>query len=143
MAKHWEEHTRATVGPRENAPGDAERVIAVVRRRARDDADAALLLDALGLAGERQLPAKLTVIPWVHGSQGGVDHHREAGHGGLCRACQRWLDLKEGRADECGEGCGDVQSYWRHRRLGEPTCGWSREAYRVHCAGRRAAGGSS
>lgn len=103
------------------------------------------LLEALGLAGEPSgawIGHATRTTSYVHGTQSGVDHHLDAGHRTLCGACQRFVDVKEKRASAvCGEvSCGSVQAYWRHRNVKEPTCEWSRAAYRVHVQEQRRKG---
>jgi hypothetical protein len=98
------------------------------------------LLDALGLLGDIQPPAKLNTVAYTHGSQSGVDHHLAAGHRTLCKACQRWADVHADRPPGCGEWCGSVTGYWRHRNAKEKTCAVSRAAYRVHLRERDALG---
>lgn len=111
-----------------------------VKRYKRDAAIVALLLDALGLTGAPQRAAFSPIALYTHGAQSGVDHHLAVGHRALCAACQRWVDVREGRRSAvCGEGlCGSVRAYWRHRNAKEPTCEWSRAAYREHVRERRA-----
>lgn len=122
---------------RANPPGAdaAERLTAIVRARALDDDDAELLLDALGLNG-RVVPVgsgtMATMAMAVHGTQSGVDAHTAAGHQALCRACERFLQVREGAERACSDLCGTVRGYWRHRARKEPTCERSRAAYRVY-----------
>ncbi len=109
----------------------ARRAAVTVALHALDADDEALLLDALGLTGAPQRAAFSPIALYTHGAQSGVDHHLAVGHRALCAACQRWVDVREGRrAAVCGEGCGSVRAYWRHRNAKEPTCEWSRAAYR-------------
>ena len=99
------------------------------------------LLDALGLLGAPQRPAKLNVAPYAHGSQSGVDFHLGAGHTSLCAACQRWVDVHENRRRSCAAGeCDSPEAYWRHRNAREKTCEASRAAYRVYVRERAAKG---
>lgn len=139
MTRRWEDASLALIGRSEHAVPDAERLAAIVRRRALDDADAELLLDALGLNG-RTRPAKLNTSSFAHGSASGVDYHLRMGHASLCAACERWVQVRENRAERCaGGGCGSVQAYWSHRNAQEPTCAASREAYSAYQRAQAAA----
>lgn len=133
----------AMVGHEPPAQDDAAVLAAIVKRRAVDPADAAMLLEALGLAGGSSgawIGHATRPVSYVHGTQSGVDHHLDAGHASLCGACQRFVDVKEKRGVGCGPGCASVTGYWRHRNANEPTCQASRDAYRVHKRERAARG---
>lgn len=135
MTGEWDQNV-ATLRTGQTDPGAAVRLTAIVQARALDEGDAELLLDALGLSGSPgnvfhgQHPGR--VADRVCGTQSGVDYHLAMGHAALCRACQRFLDVRERRASGCGEQCSTVQGYWRHRSRREKTCEASRAAYAAY-----------
>lgn len=139
MTRDWQDASLSLMGAAPVADAETDRVAAIVRRRALDDADAELLLDALGLNGYTR-PAKLNTSSFAHGSQSGVDYHLRMGHASLCAACARFVEVRENRAERCaGGGCDSVQAYWSHKNAGEPTCAASRAAHAAYQQAQKAA----
>lgn len=140
MSGQWEDGDLSTVGARLAPAAARERMTEVIRRRARDEQDALLLLDAFGLL-DKPAPAQRKpplAAPVVHGEQSGVDYHAQAGTR-VCAACRGFLRTLDPAA-ACGEDCASPQAYWRHLNRNEPTCQASRDAHTAYKAARRAAG---
>jgi hypothetical protein len=133
----------AELRPLRVTPAQVARARAVVRARARDDADRQLLLDALGLSGVR--PQRTGGSPQsvraqaVHGMGGGVAAHKWLGEP-LCEACDRWMDVHLRKGGAASPDCGTYAQYSAHVKAGQSpddACKAGRRLYQADIAAQR------
>jgi len=133
----------AALTPLRVTPAQVARARAVVRARARDEADRELLLDALGLSGR---PARLSRhsnasvrAQTVHGLGGGVAAHKWLGEP-LCDACDWWMQVHLNKGGAASPNCGTYAQYSAHVKAGQipdEACKAGRRLYQADVAAQR------